>query len=207
MTADDPNIDNDCIGPVVVSSLGDVLRSCDPSALAYPPPAVQDVIVAALDWFVVEAPVIAAEHCADATDFPVPHMAPPRVTLERALRPLTLRSNVTPLRRAQQACVQPYIDAANALPKPQRRRALGWDVGGPIEVDRRHLGGLLDDFVFARAWCIRLGTKVGYWSYLWVGDCMRMCAVSSELDRAQLADALKDSAELRFSEAMAAPAE
>lgn len=195
-------VDPECAGTVDVSSLGDVLRSCDPDALAYPTPEVQAVIVAALDWFVVQAPMLAAEHCAAATDFPVPTLAPPRITVERALRPTTLRSNVTPLRRAQQACVQPYVDATNALPKPQRRRVLGTGGGGQLGVNSRLLGELLDDFVFARDWCTNLGTKAGYWSYLWTSDCMRMCAVSSELARAQLADALKDSAEKRFTEAM-----
>jgi|GEM_PF-4088292 len=194
--------DNECIGTVAVSSLGDVLRSCDPDALASSPLEVQHVIVDALDWFVVEAPAVAAAHVHAATDMPVPELAPPRITLDRALRPASLRSNVTPLRRAVEACLRPGMAAHNALPEAHRRRVYGDGAGGPIEIKRHYLGELLDDFVFARAWFLTLGSKAGYWSYRWVGDCMQMCAVTNELARAQLADALKESAAQRFTEAM-----
>ena len=194
---------HECAGTVAVSSLGDVLRSCDPDALAAPPPEVQHVIVAALDWFVVEAPIIAAELVRAATDMPVPELAPPRITLDRALRPASLRSNVTPLRRAAEACERPAMAAHNALPEAHRDRVYGEGAGGPIGIDRHYLGDLLEDFVFARAWVLTLGSKAGYWSYRWVGESLRMCAVSSELARAQLADELKESAAQRFTEAMA----
>lgn len=202
MTDNTPTADIECRGRVEVSTLGDVLRSCDPDAIAYPTPEVQTVIVAALDWFVVEAPTIAAAHCAAATDLPIPDLAPPRITIDRVLRPTSLRSNVTPLRRAVEAGVRPGMAARRALPEPHRRRVSGIDAGGTVEINQHYLGDLVEDFVFARAWCTTLGTKAGYWAYRWVGHCMEMCAVANELARAQLADALIESAEQCFTDAM-----
>lgn len=181
----------------VVESFGDVLRQIPPSHFPEASGQVQAAVAAALNWFVIEAPEIAANHCVGIANPPVPDVmiwGDERLTVEKALRPASFRPYVTRLRQVVELCQRPMIDAHSALPVEDRQRITGGVDSSLMAINRELLGPLLTDFVYARSWLSTYGTKAGYWSYRWVGDCLRVAALESDASRVTLATDLREAA-------------
>lgn len=189
----------------VVGSFGDVLRQIPPEHFPQASKQVQGAVTAALQWFVVEATELAASHCVGIANPPVPDVMVwyhADLTVEKAVRPATFRPYVSRLRHVVELCERPASDAFNALPAADRARVYGGPDCSPVDINRDLLGPLLDDFVYARAWLATFGTKAGYWSYRWVGLCLRLAAHNSDAARAELAAALRQSADDAFRDAL-----
>ena len=173
--------------PATVSSFADVLRAVSPEELPYAEGRRQRAVAAALDWFVVQAPRIASEHCLDLVPgIPVKVVELRPVTAERARRPKTFRRCVTELKRALDATEEPCA-AAGARRAPGERGQLAADSG------RALLGPVGRDLLYAASWLGRLGTAAGDWSCRWIGQCLRIAALEGDASRDHLAAKLIDS--------------
>lgn len=163
--------------PPTVSSFGDVLRAVSPEELPYSDGRRQRAVAAALDWFVVQAPRIASEHCHDLIPGITVRVVDLRpVTAERARRPKTFRRHVTELKRSIAAVEEP---------------------GTAIRADAHSARALLApvgrDLIYAADWLGQLGTAAGDWAYRWIGQCLGIAALASDASRDHLAAKLIDS--------------
>lgn len=195
-------------GPTaLVRSFGDVLRQIPPHHFPDASEQVQGAVTAALHWFVIESTELAASHCVGIANPPVPDVmvwSDHRLPVEKAVRPASFRPLVSRLREVVELCERPASDAFNTLPPAERDRVSGVLGGlGSSPPFADELGPLLDDFLYARAWLARYGTKVGYWAYRWVTDCLKLAAHKSGASRAELAAALRQSADDCFHDALA----
>lgn len=185
-----------------VGSFGDALRCIPPHAFPVVSDQVQHVVAAALHWFTVTAPIVAATHCIGLRPSPVPDvlLVLPEVTAARVLRPATFRSHVRQLRHAVEVRERPARDAYNNLVRDDKSQIYGLSDRGQSQatIHRELLGPLLDDIVYARTWLNTYGTKAGYWSYRFIADCLTLAAIDSLASRAALADVLRADAQDAF---------
>lgn len=182
-----------------IGSFGDALRHIPPHAFPEASDQVQRVVAAALHWFTVTAPILSATHCVGLRPSPVPDvlLVLPEVTVDRALHPATFRTHVRQLRHAVEVRERPAREAYNNLVRDDKSQIYGLGEHGQsrVTINRDLLGPLLGDIVHARSWLNTYGTKAGYWSYRFVGDCLTIAAIDSLASRAALADALRADAD------------
>jgi hypothetical protein len=182
-----------------VGSFGEALRRIPPHAFPEASDQVQRVVAAALHWFTVTAPILSATHCIDLRSSPVPDvlLVLPEVTVDRALNPATFRTHVQRLRHAVEVRERPAREAYNNLVRDDKSQIYGLSEHGQsqVTIHRDLLGSLLGDMVYARSWLDTYGTKAGYWSYRFIGDCLTIAAIDSLASRAALAEALRADAD------------
>lgn len=190
--------------PVLAGSFGDALRACPPHGFRDAPTEIHSAVAAALNWFVVEAPVVCADHLLRLPPRPTGHVMfdLPAVDAASVVRPASFRRHVTDLRAAVEFIETPFWPHLNTLPLEEMNRINGDRTKGesPVSINRALLGDLLSDMVDARAWLINYGSRAGYWSYRWTARCLEAVALHSETARQNLATALKASASDRLHE-------